>query len=499
MDLTKQIYSECFNPSKIKVYDGIKKTFEERFVPCGKCYHCTITRVNEWVTRMQLQSMYSKHTYFCTLTYSSSAPKEILDECDAVIHDYNVDRKKQMSPLVLNKTHLQKFFKRLRKNTNKTFQYFACGEYGTKWARPHYHFILWSDDVFTHNDIQKAWSLYDVSFGNIDFQDMNTEAIDITHSFKYVCKYLQKREFDFKNLITYKLHEKNCRINYEGVHPDFKVFNEYKIIQADDKKNISYDEFYKEFRRKSFDIYKKMYSPFFLCSKKPAIGYRYFDDNKERFKIQDYRIFELQGANIFPNYFIRKTKEYVCPYKTFSLETDKPTSYTHLPDLVSLLVELQNCIEFNEGFCCYNATYEYLTNFKEQRYDIRLQSPRYGRDDLIIPQKYFCFYDCKNKYTYSLAPDFMYNVCDSKKNVIQRVPIDVVINEIKNTYDVLLKDYLLPMFYNAEQKRKEKLDAIKSQYQSYEEYKKEKELCLRNLMNNINENQTRYKLRKDKF
>ena len=511
MDLTKQIYSECFNPKKVKIYDGIKKTYEERYVPCGKCYHCRITRVNEWVTRMQLQSMQSLHTYFITLTYSTYAPIQILKECDAVVHNYNVDHKMQLSPLVLNKKHVQNFFKRLRKNTDKCCQYFCCGEYGDRYARPHYHIILWSDLPFIAQEIQNAWSLNNVPIGNIDFQDMNTEAINITHSFKYVCKYVQKVEFDFNKLVTRKLHENNCKKNYAGVHPKYKFLNEFQPesnLREDFNHVVTRDEFFKNYMEKCMYEYKKMFGPFFLCSKKPAIGFDYFNQNKERFAKQDYRIFELQGADIFPAYFIRKTKEYFCPYKTISVENGKPNTYSNIPNVLSLLVDLQNCISFHEHINSrdqemqyYNyPVADYLPNYNEGQYYVRFSTPKYSTvEDLILPQRYFCFYDCKNKLTYSLAADFMYNVCDSRKNVIYRVPIDVVIKEVQATYDNLLHNYLMPMFYNSEFKRKEKLDAINAQFGSMEEYLKQKELCQRNLLAVINERQELYKKRKTLF
>ena len=259
---------------------------------------------------------------------------------------------------------------------------------------------------------------------------------------------------------------------------------------------------------KVYKQYKKMFGPFFLCSKKPAIGFDYFDRNKERFAKHDYRIFELSGANIFPSYYIRKTKEYICPYKCISTTNEKPNTYSNIPQVLSLLVDLQNCISFNEQ---YNARDEevqhynypvcdYLLNAKEKRYDIRFSTPRYSTtEDLILPQKYFCFYDVKNHYTYSLAPDFMYNVCDSNKNVIYRLPIEEVIKEVQATYDKLLNNYLIPMFYNSEFKRKEKLDSIISQFGSMEEFLKQKELCERNLVAVINERQELYKKRKTLF
>lgn len=66
------------------------------------------------------------HNAFLTLTYND----EHLPE-DGSIH----------------KEELQRFFKRLRKEIYPTkVRYFACGEYGEKKARPHYHVILFGYD-----------------------------------------------------------------------------------------------------------------------------------------------------------------------------------------------------------------------------------------------------------------------------------------------------------------------------------------------------------------
>lgn len=47
----------------------------------------------------------------------------------------------------VEKPALQKFFKRLRKSLRgKKIKYFACGEYGEKTLRPHYHAIIFNHD-----------------------------------------------------------------------------------------------------------------------------------------------------------------------------------------------------------------------------------------------------------------------------------------------------------------------------------------------------------------
>ncbi len=82
---------------------------------------------------------------------------------------------------VLDRRDVQDFLKRLRyylatiKNpitgklqTNEKIRYYACGEYGPVHFRPHYHLLLWFDDVETFRimgqAISKSWR-----FGRIDF------------------------------------------------------------------------------------------------------------------------------------------------------------------------------------------------------------------------------------------------------------------------------------------------------------------------------------------
>lgn len=47
--------------------------------------------------------------------------------------------------ILLDKSELQKLFKRIRKH--HTIKYYACGEYGEKHGRAHYHAIIIRDDI----------------------------------------------------------------------------------------------------------------------------------------------------------------------------------------------------------------------------------------------------------------------------------------------------------------------------------------------------------------
>lgn len=93
-------------------------------VPCGKCVACRQAHARAWSFRClaELQAT-SKPSWFLTITY---------DEAH--------------NPLVLSKRDLQLFNKRLRKAFGP-FRFFACGEYGERKSRPHYHGIYFGLDI----------------------------------------------------------------------------------------------------------------------------------------------------------------------------------------------------------------------------------------------------------------------------------------------------------------------------------------------------------------
>lgn len=100
---------------------------KEEIYPCGKCLPCRIQRREDWTLRMMHELQYWKDSCFLTLTYDDAhLPKDG----------------------GLSKEDLQLFFKRLRRHLDYKYgrsfkiKYFACGEYGPKGHRPHYHAII---------------------------------------------------------------------------------------------------------------------------------------------------------------------------------------------------------------------------------------------------------------------------------------------------------------------------------------------------------------------
>jgi len=96
-------------------------------IGCGKCMACRVNRKKEWTLKMLLEATTSKHSSFLTVTYEDGKTP-----------------KNTQGDLTLRKKDLQKYIKRLRHEIGK-LRYFAVGEYGDEFGRPHYHAILFTD------------------------------------------------------------------------------------------------------------------------------------------------------------------------------------------------------------------------------------------------------------------------------------------------------------------------------------------------------------------
>lgn len=104
-----------------KISDLTKWRFSENYIelPCGQCIGCRLERSRNWAVRCVHEASLYKDNCFLTLTYDNAhLPKD--------------------NSLV--KKHLQDFWKRLRFSISPAkLRYFACGEYGSQFERPHYH------------------------------------------------------------------------------------------------------------------------------------------------------------------------------------------------------------------------------------------------------------------------------------------------------------------------------------------------------------------------
>lgn len=159
-------------------------------LPCGKCIGCRLDKSREWALRCMMELKTCKGiAIFVTLTYNESrVPMTYYADPDTGL---------ALPALTLRLDDLQRFWKRLRKSLPDTkVRYFACGEYGERTLRPHYHAIIFGyypDDLsvyqvcdtttyYKSDFLDRVWNAGNVLVAPVNF---NTCA--------YVARYTAKK------------------------------------------------------------------------------------------------------------------------------------------------------------------------------------------------------------------------------------------------------------------------------------------------------------------
>lgn len=174
--------------------------FEPVKLPCGRCIGCRLERSRQWALRCVLEAKSWPENCFITLTYD----------------DNHLPKHKSLMP-----KDLQLFFKRLRKSLgDKKIRYFACGEYGEKTQRPHYHAIIFNHDfkdryrtvcsdtvsyVGISKELADLWPYGFSSVGNMTFE-----------AAAYVARYCLKKYYGDPAKVA---------AHYNGRKPEFVVMS----------------------------------------------------------------------------------------------------------------------------------------------------------------------------------------------------------------------------------------------------------------------------------
>nr|QJB21669.1 MAG: replication initiator protein [Microvirus sp.] len=175
-------------------------------VPCGKCIPCKVQKSKEWATRILHESSTQEGSVFITLTYDDEhLPKN----------------------MSLSKTELQLFWKRLRREVEpKKIKYFACGEYGEKSFRPHYHAIvfglgqkdidIWkpTSKIQSSRLLNKCWAKGNNVIGTVTYQSARYVADYIMKSYNGLMQHEMYRGVEFPFMVTSK-----------GIGKDFVIEN----------------------------------------------------------------------------------------------------------------------------------------------------------------------------------------------------------------------------------------------------------------------------------
>lgn len=159
---------ECLKPILVG-----KGYHTKRYVPCGKCAMCMANLRAEWCGRLMTEFYSSYESLFVTYTYDD----------DHIAETFN-------NNLIASvwKSHMQKYFKRLRKVLGKeSIRYFLTAEYGSKTFRPHYHALLFFPRKLDITEkqlfdiITNTWSKGLVHFGKV-------EPASVAYTTKYCMK-----------------------------------------------------------------------------------------------------------------------------------------------------------------------------------------------------------------------------------------------------------------------------------------------------------------------
>lgn len=165
-------------------------------IPCGKCIGCKLEHSRQWAVRCMQEKRMHTDSCFVTLTY---------------------DDKNLPAGGTLVKRDLQLFMKRYRKFAGDGVRFFACGEYGEKTNRPHYHLLLLNKDLpdkrlvktgteynlYASPVLSNLWPMGNHALGSVTFD-----------SAAYVARYCTK-----------KITGPKAADHYAGRQPEFLVMS----------------------------------------------------------------------------------------------------------------------------------------------------------------------------------------------------------------------------------------------------------------------------------
>ena len=199
-------------------------------IKCGRCIGCRLDRSSEWAVRCHHESSLYENNCFLTLTYS----------------DENLP-----SPPSVSIRSIQLFMKRLRKKTGRYkttdsqgnvldpgIRFFACGEYGDRTNRPHYHILLFNYDfpdkekhkwvnsaspywLYTSDLLESVWPYGHCTIGSVSF---NSAAYTARYVMKKVTGPMAEEHYQWVDPITGEIHQ---------LHPEFLTMSRRPGIGAD--------------------------------------------------------------------------------------------------------------------------------------------------------------------------------------------------------------------------------------------------------------------------
>lgn len=133
-------------------------------LPCGSCVACLLNRSRQHAIRCVHESEMHERSCFVTLTYD----EEHLPYAGSLV-----------------KEHMSRFMRDLREKFEEPIRFFGCGEYGSRWGRPHYHLIVYGvdfvqdryvagrrsgEDVYRSPCLESVWKMGRSEIGSATFE-----------------------------------------------------------------------------------------------------------------------------------------------------------------------------------------------------------------------------------------------------------------------------------------------------------------------------------------
>lgn len=154
-------------------FDSRRARLPQSFLlPCGQCQACRLRLARDWTVRIMHESMMHERSCFVTLTYD----------------DEHLPRDRG-----LHVRDWQLFAKRVR-NDLGPFRFYACGEYGPKTLRPHFHACIFGEDFeFRRSRVVKSgqFPVYEAPLLREEWGNGNVSAGELSsESAAYCARYV---------------------------------------------------------------------------------------------------------------------------------------------------------------------------------------------------------------------------------------------------------------------------------------------------------------------
>lgn len=216
---------------------------EERLIkiPCGQCVECRLKNSRDWANRCMLETQNHTDNYFITLTY---APEylPIGEKINIETGEILPEKSGTLKP-----KDLQDFLKRLRRHWEYKYKitgikFYACGEYGEQYARPHYHAIIFGLPIYdlkadhkskkgnmnyTSDEIEKIWGKGRIAIGTVTWD-----------SCAYTARYILKKINGKNSKEYYKIIGKEKEFvrmsRNPGIGKEYFLKNKEKIYETDE-------------------------------------------------------------------------------------------------------------------------------------------------------------------------------------------------------------------------------------------------------------------------